>query len=514
MVKDKRETGAKSLYDRLKQDREPYITRGVECAKFTIPALFPKDSDSASTSYATPYQSIGARGVNNISSKLMLALVPPNSPFFRLTLSDTAKSDMAEQQGMQAKVEEALGKLERKVMSYIESNQIRVTIAEAMKNLVVVGNSLLYLPPKEGGIKLYKLNSYVLQRDALGHVVQLVTLDRIAFAALPEDVQNMVAQGVEINPEKQYEIYTHAYLEDDQIVSYQEVEGEVITGTEQKFPKEKTPWIPIRMVKVDGESYGRSFVEEYLGDLKSLEALSKAIVELAAIAANVVFLVNPNGITRVSRLAKAKPGEFVAGRQDDIHAMQLDKQYDLQVAKGTADGIEGRLSYAFMLNSAVQRQGDRVTAEEIRYVAGELEDTLGGVYSILSQELQLPLVRRLMAQLMSAGEIPDLPEGTVSPSITTGLEALGRGHDLNKLSMFLEFATKMPEAAAHLKMDNVLLMIATSLGLDTTGLVKSPEELQAEQQAAMQAQMMQAATPNLAKGFADANAGQPMEGQQ
>lgn len=119
-----------------------------------------------------------------------------------------------------------------------------------------------------------------------------------------------------------------------------------------------------------------------------------------------------------------------------------------------------------------------------------------------------------MTQLMSVGEIPDLPDGTVAPSITTGLEALGRGHDLNKLSMFLEYAQKIPEAAAHLKMDNVLLMIATSLGLDTTGLVKTPEELQAEQQAAMQAQMIQAATPNLAKGFADANAGQPMEGQQ
>lgn len=48
-----------------------------------------------------------------------------------------------------------------------------------------------------------------------------------------------------------------------------------------------------------------------------------------------------------------------------------------------------------LLNSAVQRNGERVTAEEIRYVAGELEDTLGGVYSLLSQELQLSLIRRV-----------------------------------------------------------------------------------------------------------------------
>lgn len=64
--------------------------------------------------------------------------------------------------------------------------------------------------------------------------------------------------------------------------------------------------------------------------------------------------------------------------------------------KMTADAIESRLSYAFMLNSAVQRSGERVTAEEIRYVANELEDTLGGIYSILSQELQLPLANTLL----------------------------------------------------------------------------------------------------------------------
>ena len=512
--KVKQEETAKALYERMKNDREPYVTRAQNCAKYTIPSLFPKDTDTGSTNYDTPYQSIGARGVNNIASKLMLALLPPNSPFFRFTLSDNVKADMASQQGLQAKVEEALGGLERKITKYIETHQIRVTIGEALKSLVVAGNALLYLPPKEGGIKLYKLNSYVLQRDALGNVIRIVAVDKIAYAALPSDVQGIVSKGSEeIKPEQVFEIYTHVYLDEGTFYSYQEVEGETISGTEQSFPKDKTPWIPLRMVKIDGESYGRSFVEEYLGDLKSLEGLSKAIVEISAICANIVLLVNPNGITRVSKLAKAQPGEYVPGRAEDISALQLEKQYDLQVAKGTADAIEARLSYVFMLNSAVQRQGERVTAEEIRYVAGELEDTLGGIYSILSQELQLPLVRRLCTQLQSQGQIPDMPEGTVEPSITTGLEALGRGHDLNKLSMFLEYAMKLPEAAQRLKMDGLLTMIATSLGLDTSGLIKTDEELQQEMVMAQQAQMLQQATPHLAKGMVDAAVPKQQGGQ-
>ncbi|MCZ0814423.1 portal protein, partial [Klebsiella pneumoniae] len=94
------------------------------------------------------------------------------------------------------------------------------------------------------------------------------------------------------------------------------------------------------------------------------------------------------GITQVRRLTAAQSGAFVPGRKQDIEFLQLEKSGDFTVAKNVSDTIEARLSYAFMLNSAVQRTGERVTAEEIRYVASELEDTLGGVYSILSQELQ------------------------------------------------------------------------------------------------------------------------------
>lgn len=36
---------------------------------------------------------------------------------------------------------------------------------------------------------------------------------------------------------------------------------------------------------------------------------------------------------------------------------------------------------------------------EIRYVARELEDSLGGIYSLLSQGLQLPMIHALSFEL-------------------------------------------------------------------------------------------------------------------
>ena len=164
----------------------------------------------------------------------------------------------------------------------------------------------------------------------------------------------------------------------------------------------------------------------------------------------------------------------------------------MQTTKATADTIEQRLSFAFLLSSVVQRNAERVTAEEIRTVASELEDTLSGVYSILTQEFQLPLVRRILSVLMARGEVAQLPDGFVEPTITTGMEALGRGHDFNKFMTFMGIIGQMPNAMEYMKVNQWLTAIATSLGIDTTGLIKTDEEIQQEQQQAMEAQQEQA----------------------
>lgn len=494
---DGQRTTAKQLYAKLESTRKVYTDRAEKCAELTIPMAFPKESDTSSTKYETPYQSIGARGVNNLTSKLMLALFPPNAPFFRLSLGDEVRTQLGDDPATVQEWESALSKIERQITNYMESHQMRVTMNEAMTQLILAGNVLLFLPPKEGGMKLYRLNSYCLSRDGIGNTTEIVTKESIAYGALPPEAQRCI-EGDNIEPHKAYDVYTHTYLDGEVYRSYQEVGDNIISGTEQTYPRDASPWIPLRLRKMDGESYGRSFVDEYLGDLKALEALSKSVTEVAAIASNIIFLVNPNAQTRISELQKAKPGDFVRGRPEDITALQINKTGDLQVTTAAVQSIEARLSYAFLLNSAVQRNAERVTAEEIRYVARELEDTVGNIYSILARELQLPLVRRFMNQMTGTGAIPDLPQGSrgVEPTITTGIEALGRGHDLAKLDTFIRYAQVFPEAfQTAVKQNEILSQIATALGLDASSVVKSEQEIEQEQQQAMQMQMAQQLVP-------------------
>lgn len=502
------ENGAKAVYDQLKTDRSSYETRAENCAKYTIPSLFPKDSDNASTDYTTPWQAVGARGLNNLASKLMLALFPMQT-WMRLTISEFSAKNLLGDEEQLTKVDEGLSMVERIIMNYIESNSYRVTLFECLKQLVVAGNALLYIPEPEGDynpMKLYRLSSYVVQRDGRGMMLQAVMLDKMSYSSLPEDVRGSLASGVEHKPDDIIEVYTHVYLDEEsgEYLKYEEIDGEEVDGTDGSYPTDACPWIPVRMVRIDGEHYGRSYCEEYLGDLRSLENLHEAIVKMSMISAKVIGLVDPAGITQPRRLTKAQTGDFVPGRKQDIEFLQLEKQADFSVAKAVAETIEGRLSFAFMLNSAVQRTGERVTAEEIRYVASELEDTLGGVYSILSQELQLPIVRVLLKQLQATSKIPELPKEAVEPTVSTGLEALGRGQDKQKL---MEFVAALSELSAlngdpDINVAVLKMRYANAIGIDTSGIL-----LTAEQKQAMMAQQASATGMENAAAAAGAGAG-------
>lgn len=498
-------------YDHLKETREVYLNRARECSKLTIPTLIPEDGSGKHTNYPTPYQGIGARGVNNLASKTLLSLFPPNTPFFAMKVDDFTVEEIAQEQGARAKVDKALNKYERSVMQAIEDSGDRSAHFEALKHLIVGGNVLLYLP-KDGGTRVFPLHRYVVVRDPMGELVEAIIEEELLYVNLPGDMKTLLKEEQpgedSIDPKAEIKLHTKFYLEGDKMKSYQEVNGIRVPDSEGSWPKAKSPIIALRWTRIDGEDYGRGYVEEYLGDLISLDGLSQALLEGAAASARLVFLVRPNGVTKAKDITNAENGAAVSGAEGDVVPLQVNKHADMSVAERQIAAITERLSYAFLMNSAVQRNGERVTAEEIRYMAGELEDALGGVYSILSQEYQLPYVMRVIDRLTKQKKLPALPEGIAKPTIVTGLEALGRGHDLTKYDMFLRALGPLgPEVLEReMNINDYITRIGTALGIDLDGLVKTEDQKQADRKAAQQAQqqalmgdMAKAATPALAK---------------
>lgn len=510
----------KGRWSKLDSQRTEILERARECSKLTIPSLLPPEGHNENQKLYTPYQGLGARGVNNLASKLLLALFPPNAPFFKLTINDFNLKQLTDQSGISDQIEEAFHQIEHAVMRQIEVDALRVQVFEALKHLVTTGNILIYMP-REGGMKVFRLDRYCVRRDPKGNVLEILVKESIHPVALPDDVREKVEAQIEENRDEPVDLFTQIVRQNDRWVVSQEC-GEVkIPQSKGSYPLDKSPWLPLRWTSISNEDYGRGMVEEYLGDFKSLEALSKSIVEGAAIASRILGLVNPNGTTRPDTIQNAPNGAIVEGDADDVTILNFAEKFpDFRFALEEKQEIEQRLAFAFLLFESVQRDAERVTAQEIRMVARELEDALGGVYSVLSQEMQLPFVRVLMDRMESSNKLPKLPDGVVAPMIVTGLEALGRGNDLDRLNMFLQSVAPLgPEVVnMYLIPHDYIMRVAASQGIDTTGLIRSEQEVQQMRQNAMMQAMAQSTVPGVVqevtKGVTNAATQQARQQQQ
>ena len=514
-------TTAQTRYEQLRSDRDYYLDRARACARLTLPYLIPTNTEptpGSKETYPVPWNGIGARGVGNLASRILLALLPPTQQFFRFSLDEGELAKQGVSPEEKSGLEEALSKIERMVLREIEASNDRVVLHEALLHLLVSGNCLLYITPE--GLRVFHLNRYVCSRGPMGNPVEAVTCEELPIHLLPQEVQEMLKdedeelKGVlpddDLIPQaprdqETVKVYTYIQWSDKNVKWHQEVKGRIIPGSEGRSPLDLSPWLPLRMGVVDGQPYGVSYVEQAaLADLQTVEALCQAIAEGSLASSKILFLVKPSGVTKAADLARAPNGAFVTGDPNDVLALQVQKSTDLAVAMQGKQQIEARLSQAFML--ADVRDSERTTAEEVRLQAMQIEQSLGSVYALLTQEFQVPYVAKKLDILQREGKVPQMRKELVKPVMTVGLAAVGRGNDLENLVRFITTLgqTMGPEAlATYVKPNELITRLAYSMGIDVLGLVKSEAELQAEQQ--QQQEMM------MASEMLNAGAGDPQK---
>ena len=377
---------ARQRYSELETERSQFLDVAYECSKLTLPYLVKRDGDTATHArLITPWQSIGAKAVVTLASKLMLALLPPQTSFFKLQVRDDKLGEEIDPQ-IRSELDLSFSKMERMVMDYINASNDRVVVHQAIKHLIVPGNALIFMG--KDGLKNYPLNRFVINRDGNGNVTEIITKELISR-------EHLALEGIDLEPKPNppgedgqklgksddLEVYTYCRLEKQsgRWVWHQEVLDKIIPNTRSTAPKNASPWLVLRFNTFDGEAYGRGRVEEFLGDLKSLEGLSQSLVEGSAVASKVVFLVSPSSTTKPQTIAQAGNGAIVQGRPDDVGVIQVGKTADFRTAYEMANQLAQRISDAFMVLNI--RQSERTTAEEVRLTQLELEQQLGGMFT-------------------------------------------------------------------------------------------------------------------------------------
>ena len=495
---------ARDRYTQLTRGRSQFLDTAVECSRLTLPYLIQEDLSSRPTHQKlhTPWQSVGAKSVVNLAAKLMLALLPPQTSFFKLQIRDDKLGEEFPRE-VKSELDLSFAKMERMVMDFINASNDRVVVHQALKHLIVSGNALIFMGKQ--GLKNYPLNRYVVNRDGNGNVVEIVTKElisrKILGMDLPVPLPNSPGDdGHKTGSDDQdVEVYTYVRLDDNgRWVWHQEAFDNILPGSRSTAPKNTSPWLVLRFNTVDGEDYGRGRVEEFLGDIRSLEGLSQALVEGSAAASKVVFLVSPSSTTKPKTIADAGNGAIVQGRPDDVGVIQVGKTADFRTAQEQMVNLEKRINEAFLVLQV--RQSERTTAEEVRLTQMELEQQLGGLFSLLTVEFLIPYLNRTLHILQRNRELPKIPKDLVRPEIVAGVNALGRGQDQQSLVQFAQTLaqTMGPEIMARfLEPGEYVKRLAAAQGIDVLNLVKTPEtmaqERQQQQQQMMQNEMMKQA---------------------
>ena len=344
-------------------------------------------------------------------------------------------------------------------------------------------------------MRVYRLDQYVIERDLTGAVKEIIIHQKIPPDISPVKTEVRSDMGHEFvdmftwiqrNKRGQFEVH-------------QEIDDKIVPKSKGVY--EKSPFIPLRWSLVPGEDYGRGKVEEHFPDLQALDGMAKALLDGSAMAARHIYMVRPNaaGANLRRRIAEANNGEVVVGNLEDVNMLQFTNVTGLQIASEEVRRLTEVLASAFLLNSGLRRDADRVTATELRMMAEELEGTLGGVYSMMSQEMQRARLERLMIQMIEQEQLPPFEADLIEPQITTGLEALGREQDVNRVQAAAQIVQMLgPEMSLdYVKMPDLLTKAFNGLGLPQ--VVRSEQEAQQIRQQRQMAQAAQQMGPQLAQ---------------
>lgn len=476
--------------------RGTMLDRKQKLAEMTIPSALPDSNYNAQTDELTNgSSSLGAQGATNIINKLMLAMFAPGISFLRLDLAAEAKQKFMEQLQLQddSLLTDVLANGEREAMKTLEQSGSRPHIFEGLAHLVVVGDVLMDLSDTSV-ISFISVRDYAVKRNRKGKMLRLVFCEKVRVMDLEDAAQSEYQRA---QPECRYDdevtIYTvvkwvkgmyrsTVWVEDVQLS--QRHSGK---WTEDNMPYRALTWrLPI------GQDYGVSLAEDYANDLVVHDAVSESMADGAVLASQFRWACNPGGMTDPSVVEQGANGSVVPANKGDLSLIFANIGTQLASVSGVEELYSRRLGRGFLMNTAVTRNAERVTVEEMRIQANELEGSLGGVYSRLAIDMQGPIARWSLRRAKIS------IKGTkIEPTIITGLDALSRSADLERLMGFLSDVSNLsslpPEIRMRLNEGPILADMAAGRGVDRGKYVASEEVYQQRMQAAAEQAMQQQA---------------------
>lgn len=499
----------------LDSKRKGMLERFEKYASATIPKVcLPDNVEQYSSEISHDWTSVGANAVNHLTNKIVMNLFRPGTPFFRLDLDRKEKARLQDLGVTEEDLKAVLVQAEQDALKVMDQKAIRPLIHETVRNLIVVGNFLQDYTDSDKP-RGFGIRRYAVKRSISGRVIEVLIHEPLLHNELEEDVQRQVPQPETANGESTMVHFVRWYRRrNGKWTMTQWVDDHRLDETYTKTYTDET--LPIKVLVwdlSDEHDYGTGLVEDYAGDFGTLSILSEAEIKTAILASDYRWLANPASIGNIQDIKTSTAGDVIAGQKDDLSLLALANVDSVNAIRQSVEVVARRIGSAFLLGSAVTRDAERVTAEEIRMQAQELETSLGGVYSRLAVEFQIPVALWLMEQVGA-----DIKGTKIVPTIITGLAALSRNTEAAQLKQFLgdlmQLSSAPPEMLARLKLSAVLSDLASAYGINPSKYVKDEQTVAKEQQTAQANAVDAQAASDVAREGAKAAAAQAQRNDQ
>lgn len=496
------------LWEKFATKRNPFFDRAKRFSKLTLPYLMNEPGDDNTSQNG--WQGVGAQATNHLANKLAQVLFPPQRSFFRVDLTDKGERELDKAKVKKTQLATLFAKVENNSMKSLEQRNFRPAVVEIFKHLIVAGSAMLYKPSK-GNISAIPMHHYVVNRDTNGDLLDIIMLQQKALRTFDPATRMAIEVGMKGKKRKEdddVKLYTHACLQEDGFWKITQSADDIPVGSPSRVTHDKLPFIPLTWKRSYGEDWGRPLVEDYSGDLFVIQFLSEAVARGAALMADIKYLIRPGSQTDIDHFVNSGTGEVIVGVEEDIHIVQLGKYADLTPISTVLEVYTRRIGVIFMMEIMTRRDAERVTALEIQRDALEIEQNLGGVYSQFAMEMQTPIAHW---GLQEVGQ--RLTKDLIDPVIVTGIEALGRMAELDKLAQFSQYMSlpaQWPEPAlAAIKWPEYQDWVRGQISAEFPFL-KDEKEMKADRQRQEEAMAQQ----QLNQGVADAIPGVVQQGMQ
>lgn len=485
-------------WTKLDSARSSALCRKRAHAELVIPSLLPPEGKSQEQALTIPYSSLAAEGTSSLAAKMAAVVLPMTGQKIYEYIPERALDLTGEDVESVAELRSGLSRLEDRVMEELSPTNIRSSLFLAYKHLISIGDVLL---EADTGLhwKLYRADQFVVRwktDDFWSLLIIRKMIDPTLYPELESAAGGAKAQTnnsahISLEP-----LYVYVTQNEDGSVEWSE-EFRGVKTSSGKYPV--SAWMPMRWNHVAGEDMGTSHVEEAFGDIRALDALQRSLIDGALLNAEYRWGVNPVGLTELQDFLDSDNGDFVPAVPGEVFPLQFQNAAQVQATLQAVVSREAILGRRFLMQSASQPRGERVTAFQISKLSEELEGTLGGPLSSTARDFQIPVIRWTTYVLSLRAGMPDelkallQEESILRIRVRAGLEILHREAEREKIDQAIQRISGLPpEGQRAFVWPAIAADWWRSMGLDSAGRVKTVQQLAQEDAAQAQQQQAQA----------------------